>query len=274
MGNPRRKLLVPTAKRLILPRGFARRPIPRPAPWVWVPQRVIRPHAGVAFVSSGNADNGVTSSLAFSTTFNIGTVTANGALVIWLVVGSSTATSLSITWNGVSMFNVANTTVSNAGQTIQFTLFGLINPASGSNSAAASWATTNSLSMMGFWSFTGADQSANSTTFINGTTVAVAGNHSSQSGSVTTANGDATVFAWGTGQDPTGVSGNTPTPDWINTTFGANAGTFGEGQHTLSTTSSDSYSAATTVADFMMGCGCRIKQSSGAADVLQSQSVM
>lgn len=265
MGRePKRKRLIVPKRGLILP--TARRPLPRPAPWIWIPKR-FAPRGSVAFVSSGSADNGLTSNLAFSTTFNIGTVTSNGALVIFLVLGgNATATSLAVTWNGVSMFTVASTTVSNAGQGFICTLFGLINPASGSHSAAATWATTSSTSMMGFWSFTGADQSANSTTFINGVTN-VTGNNTSKSQAVTTANGDATVFGWGCGQDPTGVSGNAPTPDWIDTTYGNDNGTYPQGQHILSTTASDSYTVAIGTSDFLMGAGCHIKASS-VADTL------
>lgn len=217
----------------------------------------------VSFVSSGEGSQ-TTSSTSFTQSFNIGTPASNGALVIKLMVSSGTASSLAVTWAGTTMFNIASTTIADTNQSVTFTLFGLINPTAGTNNAAATWVTSAEASM-GFFSFAGADQAANSTTFINGTTVNVGGNHTSQSGSVTTVSGNATCFIWQFGQDPTGVSGNTPTPDWISTGLGASVGDYSEGQHTLSTTTSDSYSGAQTVADFLKGCGCSIKASAGGA---------
>lgn len=226
----------------------------------------------VSFVSSGVTDTISTNSPFSTSAFNIGTLT-NGALVVWVFLGSASApSSISATWNSVSMLQVPSTATASA-NTGYVTMFGLINPANGGNTLSVTFAGFSGVSgMLGFFSFSGSDQSANSTTFINGVSFQSSSTNTTFTQAVTTANGNATCFGWGSAQTLTAAS-CTPALDWHDNNI-ANIGLDGGGQHTLSSTSSDSYKMVQGATDNAEGCGCSILASAGGGDTLMPQILM
>jgi hypothetical protein len=93
--------------------------------------------------------------------------TSNRALivaVIFIGAAGGTSSGVSCTWNGVSMTQLA--TAVNGGDIF---LFGLRNPATGSNNVVVSWTGANQCAIA-LLSVVNADQSADATTFINRTT--------------------------------------------------------------------------------------------------------
>src|SRR6266702_4111332 len=97
----------------------------------------------VAFDAKGSLNSGA-SSAATSVTGTPITVSSgsNRALAVCLNFGGATAlpTGISVTWNGVAMTPITNTSVLGpAPLALSGIWYGLVNPASGANTLTASW---------------------------------------------------------------------------------------------------------------------------------------
>src|SRR6266853_481192 len=205
----------------------------------------------ITFINSGQINNGGTAGTTLSGTVNIGTCDALGVAVL---TNTSTVTVTTLTWNGVTVPAVASTTVTDAGAgTLQW--FALAGPASGSHSLAVT-VSASTLIVLGWISYSGVDQTGGTTSFNNGVTSdATSTTHTL---AVTTANGDATACAANVAQAFSGTQ--TPTQDWQVT-----SNVISEGQHILSTTTSDSYTATIAVSDTLMQSGFHFKAAAGGA---------
>lgn len=220
----------------------------------------------ITFVQFVSTNSSTSAQVGTGATFslNAGTMT-NGALVLGLMMGGGNAapTSIAATWNGVSMFTPTGGSVTSGASNAQV-IMGLINPANGTNNLVISWGGGGTFALgIGLWSFSGADQSANSTTFINAIAAHPA-NAANTTVSITTVSGNASAISWDQGQAD---NGSTPTPDVINTNLNSLTGDTQVCQHILSTTTSDSYTMKQSVADIVFYAGCDVK-AAGAADTL------
>lgn len=117
-----------------------------------------------AIDTTENANNSGTSSYSGLT---IGSG-SNRALVAVLLFGggnAGAASSISVTWNGVSLSQIIGP-VSN-GTVGDIYIYGMVNPASGNHNLVVTWAGSS----VGLWtsliSFTGANQTGGTTTFAN-----------------------------------------------------------------------------------------------------------
>lgn len=248
--------------RLLLPKAYreSRRRYLTDArfPHIWVP-KIIPAHASVGFDTSGFHDSGSSSVSTLSNNFTIGASLSNGGMVGAFATGGATqATSITMTWNAVSMALIASTTIFDAGVGT-LALFGLVNPAGGTHSLSASWTNAQTASI-GFWTFTGVDQTGGATTFKHGNTHDNGGGGSSATLSITTVSGNGTVALWGAGQAFSGTQ--TPTADWQDNISGD---AINEGQHILSVSSSSAFTAAMGATDTLIGSGCDILAAAGGA---------
>jgi hypothetical protein len=214
----------------------------------------------VSFVTSGQLNSAAASAATATQTFNIGTC---DAVAFVLITSATVAQSFTVqTWSGATLTKIPSATIVDAsGGTIDW--FAMVAPATGSHSVQFTW-STSALWIIGFMSFSGVDPTGGTTSFLNGTSVNNGGTTTTTTKTVTSASGDATVFAWENVNAYTGTQ--TPLADWHTT-----ANMFGEGQHILSVGASDSYTAVmTTPADVMIGAGFHLK-AAAVADVLMAQ---
>lgn len=155
-----------------------------------------------ALMLAGNSSDGFNQEASGVTTISSTGITVGGSatlLVVVLVFESSSAdiSSLTVTWNGVSMTSRGLVSSTSGSQHEQAAIFTLVNPASGAKTLQANW-TTSADCYMSAVSFTGTDtttgvKAADNTTATNVTSI-----------TVTSATGDATVAVFG-------VNGNPPT---------------------------------------------------------------
>lgn len=217
----------------------------------------------VSFVTSGKSAT-VGAASTFSATFNIGTCDT----VVFSVEtdGAAQVTFSAATWNAVNLFHVSGaTSTANAGSG-QLDWFALQAPANGSHTVSVTLTSgTSAWCIIGFQSFNNGDQTGGATSFNNGVAKNGGGADLTLSQAVGSANGDASVFCWVCGL---AVSSESPTADWTDSTSGAAGGS--AGQHTLSTSASDSYSVTLGSADQINGAGFHIK--AAAAGVAQAQA--
>src|SRR5712671_4966283 len=82
--------------------------------------------------------------------------------------GSKLPTNISLTWGGQALTLIANTVLDNSGVSA-VSIYGLLNPASGTQTFAGSW-TGNFDFTTSLVAFTNVDQTSFATSFINGTT--------------------------------------------------------------------------------------------------------
>mgnify|MGYP001587423595 CR=1 FL=1 len=117
---------------------------------------------------------------------------ANRALLAIFCFGNNASppTSISVTWNGVGLTQIANTLVHD-GTDIGIVMFGLANPASGNQTLAFSWTGTQAYSVDAI-SFTGVDQS---TPFTNGVNASGVGT-TQNPGTITSPVGDYAAAAF------------------------------------------------------------------------------
>ena len=78
---------------------------------------------------------------------------------------NSTISGLAMTWNGTAMTQIGTTTVFDGTNVLSVYLFGLVNPASGNNSAVATWTNNSNNTALNVTSFTGCNQTGGTTTF-------------------------------------------------------------------------------------------------------------
>lgn len=260
--KPKRQLWVPSKPAIIVPR---RRPIPVVRPPIIPARRIFPITSAVSFGTSGNLTplsgaGGTT----LSASINIGTLT-NGALLVYLTGNTTLAANITaFTYAGASITGkliASGGPSSGAGTNL---LYGVVAPANGSNTLSVTVNTTDNLGI-GWWSFNGVDQTGGTTTFYNGVYSAGTGAQTSRNPSQATNNGDATVFGW---QGGVGFSGTqTPVADW---TFIPNFQN--EGQHQLSTSSSDSYLATISSSDQLDYVATSIKAVAAGAVVEEDNS--
>lgn len=212
----------------------------------------------VSLVSTGLVTNSTaTVSSPQSFTVNIGTLT-NGGLAVGCGIndGGGAVSGVSVTWNSVSMLQVSGS--DNNGSGFDYSMFGLINPANGSNTLTVTWTGGPNTLSIGFWSFSGVDQGATSTSFIHGNNVQGTPINT-DSLTITTASGNATVVGWGNGSALTSSTPSSGSADFSDETQLSTTGVGVWGFHQLSTGTSDSYTINITSADFIIGTGCSVK---------------
>jgi hypothetical protein len=189
------------------------------------------------------------------TTMTVGSG-AERALYCALVVDQPIS-SPAITWNSVSMTQIASATDS---ASIWVYLFRLVNPASGNQTAAATW-TTNSPSNLGCIAFSGVNQT---TPEVSGDTTTATGSSTAPStGAVTSTSNDATLGV--AGAEDTGAASiafttpETQTASWRDTTSTTNE-TAGAGTYALGGTS-NTHSFTLTESQTWAAIGIHIKGS-------------
>lgn len=222
----------------------------------------------VAFDTFGHAGNGGSSSTSFSSS-SIITVGSgsNRALVVYLLFvfggGSGLPTGISVTWNGVAMTAITGASFSDVTAGVSIAAFGLVNPASGANTLAASWTGARFTSVAAI-SFTGVDQTGGVTSFAHG-----AGNHGNAGGNasvtVTSATGNITAAAY-TNDGGAQFTATSATQDWVDATdsFALNH-TAGSASNTMT---------ATQGSTNWVAAGVDVVAAAAAPDVLLGQIVM
>lgn len=263
MGMVRRKLLVPEAKRLILP--HARRFIPRSAPWIWVPKR-FAPRMSVAIDSTGSETAFNTSATSFTYSgLTIGSSLTNSAAV-WgahfTSAAGGAASTFTATYNGVSVPFSLVLQPNNAAYTCG--IFAVVNPTSGTHNFVLSTTTSGFAAIQGT-SFTGVNQTGGTTSFAHGVSTDFSNvPGTSQSQAVTTANGNYTFAISESG----GTATITFTPGnlYVDTTGQMNSlGSTPSGAQNASTTTSITYSLSQGSNDFFGFVGIDIVAAAGAA---------
>ena len=152
-------------------------------------------------------------SISFNLTIGSG---SNRAIVVALCFDSNAVSGVSVTVGGVSASLVSGTD-SGTDTNARTMLFGLANPASGSQSISASW-TTSTNAIMGAISVTGADQ----TTPLNNGSVAFDPVPAiAPTITITSNSGDLTIAHYA--DDNTAASGGTQTVRWTDNTFNRSA---------------------------------------------------
>src|SRR6266853_3499166 len=146
----------------------------------------------VALNVDGTAISGATSPVASSTSINVGA--AATCLFISVIADDSTISVTAPTWNGVSSTLIG--TVNTTDTACLVRLYGLVNPASGSNSLSVSWTGgAPSNVTLHAASFTGSVTSSVASCFTGFTSQANDTAGTSQSITVTSATGDISVAA-------------------------------------------------------------------------------
>ena len=197
----------------------------------------------VAFDAVSSVDitsNGATS-FTDSTHLTIG-ATANVLIVPIVWSTASPPTGVSITWNGVALSLISNTSIGNSTHG-NVAIYGLLNPATGTQTLAGSWTGTRGFYTVGI-SFSGADTSSFANAFQNGTTGTGAGSPATISVTAT-ANG-ATVGVFST--DGSFSAFTSGTQDFLDNTqatvSGAGGHQVGVASSTISVSANNSWSAA------------------------------
>lgn len=152
----------------------------------------------VAFDAQSSTDttaNGATS-FTNSTNLTVGSG-ASRALLVGICWSTLTApTSVSITWNGVALSLVSNSSGGiGASAGANTAIYGLLNPASGTNTLAGSWTGARDYGVGGI-AYTGVDQAAFATSF---TGFHATGTTGDSTVTVTSAVGDACVACFANG---------------------------------------------------------------------------
>lgn len=130
-------------------------------------------------------------------TVGSGTNRALVALIVWgkgSGGGSEIPTGISLTWAGQALSPIPNAVLDDT-NTASVAVYGLLNPASGTQTFAGSWTGSFDYTVS-LVSFTGASQTSFATTFINGTTSSAGTNGNAQS-IVASAASDYTVAVFG-----------------------------------------------------------------------------
>ncbi|MDI3561281.1 hypothetical protein [Bradyrhizobium sp. Arg816] len=221
----------------------------------------------VAFDTFGHTGNGGSSTTSYSSAsvITVGSG-SNRALVVFLMFvfagGSGLPTGISVTWNGVSMTPITGATFSDVTAGTSIIAYGLVNPASGANTLAASW-TGARFASVGAISFTGVDQTGGATSFAHG-----AGNHGNAGGNatvtVTSATGNITAAAY-TNDGGSSFTATSATQDFVDATSDcAMNHTAGSASNTMTATQGSTNWVAAGV-DVV---------AAAAADVLMGQIVM
>lgn len=265
MGMVRRKLLVPEAKRLILP--HARRFIPRPTPWIWVPRRIVPVRGAVAVDSTGTEQGfGTAGTTHTYTGLTVGTSLTNSCSVFGCFAAQSAgglAGTMSATWNAVACTQAIQYDMGNGVGSLA--IFFIVAPASGNKNFVLTTVNSTIATIQGT-SFTGVNQSGGTSTVTHTNTFdSNPSNSASSTLTITTANGDYTVCITSQG----GAATNTLTPGQLydDTTTGAPVGATLLGAQNAETTTSRVYTSAQGSADFIVIVGADVVAASGAAVV-------
>jgi hypothetical protein len=169
--------------------------------------------------------SGQTSPFAFAS--SAGTVTctpaatSNRVLIAVLALRGVSSSAVGVTWNGVSMTSIGSASNTAGGQ-FDLYMFGLINPASGSQTISASWTGGSATAVLAAWMLSDADQTTGWQNFAanSGTCVGLSAGCMT-SGSVASASGNMVVTG-GADNDASSTTINAGTSDWNERSFTGN----------------------------------------------------
>jgi hypothetical protein len=164
--------------------------------------------------------SGQTSPFAFAS--SAGTVTctpaatSNRVLIAVLALRGVSSSAVGVTWNGVSMTSIGSASNTAGGQ-FDLYMFGLINPASGSQTISASWTGGSATAVLAAWMLSDADQTTGWQNFAANSGAST----SMTSGAITSTSGNMVVS--GTADnDASSASITSGTSDWNERAFTGN----------------------------------------------------
>jgi len=197
----------------------------------------------VAFDAVSSVDITGASAVSFADSTHL-TIGASANVLLVPIVWSTSAppTGISISWNGVSLTLISGTSIGN-GLHGNVQIYGLLNPTTGTHTLAGSWTGIRDFYCVGI-SFSGADTSAFTNAFQNGTTGT--GSASPATISITSATNGASVGVLST--DGSFTAFTSGTQDFLDnsqpTVSGAGGHQVGVASSTISVSANNSWSAA------------------------------